>query len=329
MSVNARTICTDALQDLGIIGVNDTPTASELSLTFRRLNAMLAGWQTQSLLVPAIQRMVLPVVANKQTYTIGPGADYNMPRPVRVSGAGLLLAGFGSPQSVTSITSSSYTATVTLTAHGLSIGDEVLIDGATQFAYNGVQTVETVPTVDTFTYTLDEIGTSPATGTLIAYTVSATGVEIPRAVITDDAYEAIQLKRLSNTLFSVVYYNPTASPYGQIVLWPNPTTASNQLVLYVPQVFASFADYDTNYGWPLTPGYQEALQYNLERRLIGLFPVSDPVVIQNAVGLARETMALIKRSNYKLTDLPLDPALTRSYQSGYNINTGTGGGATS
>jgi hypothetical protein len=41
---------------------------------------------------------------------------------------------------------------------------------------------------------------------------------------------------------------------------------------------------------------------------------------------AAKALGLIKRQNYKLSDMPMDPALTRSYGGGYNINTGTGGG---
>lgn len=329
MSVNARTLCTDALMDLGILAANETPDAADIQFAFRALNRMVNGWQAQSLTVPAVQRTVLPIIANQQTYTIGPGGDFDLPRPVKLQGAGLLLAGFGAGQTASGITASGFTATVTLASHGFSVGDEVVIDGATQNGYNGIQTVETVPTSDTFTYTVDETVTSPAVGTITVYGVTTTGVEIPRAVLTDDAYEAIQIKRLSNSLFTTVYYNPTASPYGVISLWPIPNTASNQLVLYLPQVLPTFADLTTEYDWPLTPGYQDALQYNLETRLIGPFAVSNPAVIASARDQAAKALMLIKRANYKLSDLPLDPALTRSYRGGYNINTGTGGGATS
>jgi hypothetical protein len=244
-----------------------------------------------------------------------------------LSGAGLLLAGLGSAVSVTSITSSGFVATVTQTTHGYSVGDEVFIDGATQTSYNGVQTVESVPTSGTWTFILDDVAVSPATGTKTAAKVLASGVEIPRALYTDDGWEAIQIKRLSNSLFTGVYYNATASPFGQVQLWPIPDNASNQLVLYVPQVFGSFASLSATYSWPDTPGYQEALIYNLEKRiaLTSSFAVPQEVVPGIRV-LASESLAAIKRQNYKLSDMPMDPALTRSYGGGYNINTGTGGG---
>jgi hypothetical protein len=326
MSVTALALITDAFMDLGIYSQGETPSAPDTQLALRILNRMVNGWQTQSLTVTAIQRMLFPLIANKQTYTIGPGADLDIPRPVRLSGAGLLLAGLSATHSITSITSSGFVATVTQTTHGYSVGDEVFIDGATQTSYNGVQTVESVPTSGTWTFILDDVAVSPATGTKTAAKVLASGVEIPRALYTDDGYEAIQIKRLSNSLFTGVYYNATASPFGQVVLWPIPDNASNQLVLYVPQVFGSFANLSATYSWPDTPGYQDALIYNLETRLIGPFGVGNPVVTQTAQMQAAKALGLIKRQNYKLSDMPIDPALTRSYGGGYNINTGTGGG---
>ena len=58
-------------------------------------------------------------------------------------------------------------ATVTVTAHGYSAGDTILISGATQTQYNGVwRVVDT--TTDTFRYFIGGTITSPATGTITA-----------------------------------------------------------------------------------------------------------------------------------------------------------------
>lgn len=67
---------------------------------------------------------------------------------------------------ITSITSSSTTATVTTTAnHGLSDGQYVTISGATQTEYNGSYQI-TVTAATTFTYTFAGSATTPATGTI-------------------------------------------------------------------------------------------------------------------------------------------------------------------
>ena len=291
----------------------------------RMLNNMVSGWRTQFGTVVAVERTIFPVVANKQTYTIGLGGDFNVPRPVTVVGAGLWLNGLGAASSLTSITRSGYTATVTQTSHGFAVGDEAYIDGADQIGYNGLQTVQTVPDANTFTYTLDSRPATPATGTLTVASVQGQPVEIPRFVISDDAYQAIQIKNLANAQFTLVYYNPTPTPYGTVFLWPKPNTAQNQLVLYLQNVFGGFDSLDAEYDWPDLPGYAEALEYNLCKRLASADGRTVPDEIQD---LARTSLGLIKRANNKLTDLPSDAnLLTYNRRGQYNIQTDQGGSA--
>lgn len=72
---------------------------------------------------------------------------------------------YGSAVTATSVTSSSTTATVTKSGHGLVTGQYVTIAGATQTAYNGRYRI-TVSSSSVFTYTFAGSGTSPATGTI-------------------------------------------------------------------------------------------------------------------------------------------------------------------
>lgn len=319
MSTTALTLLTACFQDLGVLAQGQALGAAEAQDGLRRLNNLVSGLQTQPQSSNAVVRTLFPLTADKQTYTIGLGGDFDVPRPTKIAGAGLLLQGLASAESVTSITRSGYTATVTQTAHGLSVGDEVLIDGANEIAYNGLQTVQTVPTANTYTFTVEGLPVTPATGTLTASAIDGQPVEIPRTVITDSAYQSIQLKNLPNAQFTNVYYNPTF-PFGQIVLWPKPNTAINQLVLYLDTVFTAFADLNTVYDWPSLPGYAEMLQYQLDLRLA--IPYARPVP-DDIRKLAAQTLGLVKRSNNKLTDLPTDASMLTQWPSGlYNINTG-------
>lgn len=54
----------------------------------------------------------------------------------------------------TSITNSGTTATLTLTAHGVTVGSIITVTGASPSAYNGTFAVASVPTADTLTYTM-------------------------------------------------------------------------------------------------------------------------------------------------------------------------------
>lgn len=71
--------------------------------------------------------------------------------------------------SVTSITRSGTTATVTTgSSHGFVQGQVVTISGGNETDYNGKKEIITVPTDTTFTYSVSNSTTTPATGTITA-----------------------------------------------------------------------------------------------------------------------------------------------------------------
>jgi hypothetical protein len=73
-------------------------------------------------------------------------------------------------KSVTSITHVGTTATVTIPAHDWKVGFEIRVQGATPSTYNGRFTIVSVPTLNTFTYTLPSDPGADATGTILAGT---------------------------------------------------------------------------------------------------------------------------------------------------------------
>ena len=115
-------------------------------------------------------------VFNTSTLTIGSAINYPTGRTITSSDAVDLVQannvmyifrGQGSdPVAVTSITRVSTTATVTITAHGFSNGNEVIISGATQTDYNGSFVISNV-TATTFDYTVTGAPATPATGTIV------------------------------------------------------------------------------------------------------------------------------------------------------------------
>ena len=148
-------------------------------------------------------------------------------------------------------------------------------------------------------------------------------VELPRALLTDDAYEAIQIKGLTNPLFTNVYYNLTYTTkgYASLFLWPVPDgSQSTNLVLYYQPSVAEFADLATQYYFP--PSYADAFAYNLAVRLADpMFRTCPPGVAQRAV----QALAALKRANANnlLNDMPQDPAVTPTQKTTYNIQTGS------
>jgi hypothetical protein len=330
-ATTAETIIETAFDTVGILAPGESVAPANAQGALRRLNLMMSGLRLQPLTQPVVSREVFSLTSNVGVYTIGPGGDFDTTRPTSLSGAGILLNSEGSPVSVSLLTRIGATATATAIAHGAATGQNVTIRGADQADYNGTFPI-TVTSIDTFTYLIDATVTTPATGTITAAFESinsdATSVtEVSRAVLTDDAWQAIPIKSLTAAQFTNVYYNPTyAADLGTINLWPIPNTSVNSLVLYRLQPLTSFQNLTTEYFLP--DGCEEALMYNLAKRLIGgPYGVVDPATVELVTDMARDTLATFKRGNVKLSDLATDPALTANPRGGYNIVTGTGGGS--
>lgn len=97
----------------------------------------------------------------------------------------------------TSITNATTTATLTLVAHGVTVGSIITVSGAVPSAYNGTFTVATVPSADTFTYTtLSDPGGSASTQGDFSTQICTSGV----------ANQQIQLPAtLANTYYPGVW----------------------------------------------------------------------------------------------------------------------------
>lgn len=93
-TVTARDLIRRAFDNLGISNASDD--AGSVQDAFQRLNQMVALWATQPLTMLANKREVFDLVADTQTYTIGPGGDFDTVRPIYLTGAGLLLNGLAS-----------------------------------------------------------------------------------------------------------------------------------------------------------------------------------------------------------------------------------------
>ena len=90
--MTVRDLLKTALLKLGVIGPGDPDDFDMLNAALRVFNSMLDSWATERLLVYTIDRHVFALVSGQQTYTLGPGGDFNTtplygagsPRPVKV-----------------------------------------------------------------------------------------------------------------------------------------------------------------------------------------------------------------------------------------------------
>lgn len=124
-------------------------------------------------------------------------------------------------QTSVSITGSGTTATVSHTGHGLSTGDNVIIEGANEDMYNGAYSV-TVSDANTYTYTMSESASaSPATGTITSTFAFINGT-------TDSSGEISDTRSLSSN--QPVYgwvRQATTQPYYQQGVISGTVDASN------------------------------------------------------------------------------------------------------
>lgn len=157
-------------------------------------------------------------------------------------------------------------------------------------------------------------------GLLMPSQASTTGpIEIPRGMMTDDAYQMLQTKDLQNSMWTNVYFNPTYTDgLASVFLWPTPNSTTYQCVLYRGEVIQGFPNLTTLGDYP--PGVFELLEYQLGKRLAPGYGGAGWT--SELDGLARDSLALFKRNNFKLADTVLDPAMTRDRRYGYNIQTG-------
>lgn len=154
-------------------------------------------------------------------------------------------------------------------------------------------------------------------------------VEVPLSILTDAAWQAIQVKALTSApgVPTAIYYNPTSvagagdDGLGRVYVWPVPSVGTNDLALYLRKPLGEFTALTTEYDLPA--GCEEMIEYNLALRLCGPYsvPIDDVPGLQQ---MARSSMAVWKRSTYHLFDLSLDPAMTTDRRFGYDITTGNG-----
>lgn len=102
-------------------------------------------------------------------YFTGQGMPYSATTPTQVLATG---AGVTSPPvpffATTGTSGTGAIATITTgTAHGFTVGTNVVISGVTPLGYNGTYTILTVPTTTTFTYTSTTTGAQTVAGTVI------------------------------------------------------------------------------------------------------------------------------------------------------------------
>lgn len=157
-------------------------------------------------------------------------------------------------------------------------------------------------------------------GLLMGATTFPNQVEIPRAVLTQDDYDAIPMKDLPNSMFTGVYFNATyAGGLATIQLWPVPDTTINSLVIYHRALLAKITNGAATYDLP--EGADEMLEYQLALRLAPTYHV--PLEsLPDVTRIASASLRNFKASNVQMADLRNDAPFAFDARGGYNILSG-------
>lgn len=105
----ARQIITDSLKLIGALAGHEVAGGWEQHDAFLRLQELLDSWGTHAQTMYARRRVVVPVVANQQTYTIGIGGDVDVPRPMDLEEASYITDSNGTEIGAGVLTTQEYT----------------------------------------------------------------------------------------------------------------------------------------------------------------------------------------------------------------------------
>ncbi len=76
-------VITDSMRELGLLAASETPRADEVQDCLRKLNDMLDSWSNESLFVYGTLFESFMLQANKNSYTMGAGGDFDTEVPIR------------------------------------------------------------------------------------------------------------------------------------------------------------------------------------------------------------------------------------------------------
>lgn len=155
---------------------------------------------------------------------------------------------------------------------------------------------------------------TPITVDAVSYVVAGTpDTEVFLALGLEQTTLAEPQKDLTGSPPLQVSYTRTHSA-GELWIWPVPSVAQD-VVLYWKEPLAAFPDLITPVD--LAAGYARALRSNLALELAPEFGKQvDPMVAK----MAAESLADVKRANFPMVEVGIDPALTGG-GGGYDILT--------
>jgi hypothetical protein len=85
--MSALDLITGALRKINVLASGEVPSAAETADALVVLNDLLDTWSTEHLSVYNNAENIIVLTPGKSSYTVGPGGDFNIVRPLRITNA--------------------------------------------------------------------------------------------------------------------------------------------------------------------------------------------------------------------------------------------------
>ena len=90
-TATALDLIKSAMRLIHVLAPGEEPPGAEANDALKILNQMLDGWMAEQLMVYTTQIQDFPFVTGKQVHTLGPGGDFDVPRPARITGVSVII----------------------------------------------------------------------------------------------------------------------------------------------------------------------------------------------------------------------------------------------
>jgi hypothetical protein len=283
MAVTAQQIIYKSLRLLGVLASGEAPSAAEMQDSLYSLNSLIDSINANSQYYYYTGDEIFSLQSGQAAYAIG-----------------------NTSVAISSLTRALSVATVTtIDPHGLETGNRITVSGATQTDYN-VTAAITVTSLTTFTYAVANNPATPATGTPVFTTgdfsvsrpirivggfTRSGSVDSSIGLITEQYWNNIADKTAASNPPVKLLYRPSA-PFGQIILYPTPTSSPPTLHLRAERTIYQYGDFtDTQF---LPPGYQRLLELMLA---VELAPEYGSRASPETIAYLKTSLADVTRTN--------------------------------
>ena len=295
-TMNRDDIITDALEDLGVLEVGETPNTDQITACARKLNMMVKAWMAQGYHLWAMKEATLFLVVGTQTYSLGATGTHCTDTYVHTT---------LSTAEATSSTSIGITS-----ATGMSASDNigiVLDDGTIHWT-----TISGAP--GTTTTIATGLASAASSGNVVfaytskinrpqriisAYRRNIDGNDTPIDIESRQGYADLSNKTTQGKS-NKVFYNPQLTN-GILSVWPTPDLATDVIRFWYERVIEDFdavtdnPDFPIEWASAICAGLTYAMAPKSGRSLseISFFKNDADEKLQIALGYDKETASVM------------------------------------